>query len=77
MKRRLQSSGLKGVTGVFCFASTADPEPCPDSDFLLWILAAVSSGLFFYSFLLTAVSLSKMVSEAQTALVCLRWGDLE
>ncbi|KAG8521047.1 Cytotoxic T-lymphocyte protein 4 [Galemys pyrenaicus] len=37
-----------------------DPEPCPDSDFQLWILAAVSSGLFFYSFLITAVSLSKM-----------------
>ncbi|XP_002749715.1 cytotoxic T-lymphocyte protein 4 isoform X1 [Callithrix jacchus] len=40
-----------------------DPEPCPDSDFLLWILAAVSSGLFFYSFLLTAVSLSKMLKK--------------
>ncbi|KAG5213989.1 hypothetical protein JEQ12_009775 [Ovis aries] len=40
-----------------------DPEPCPDSDFLLWILAAVSSGLFFYSFLITAVSLSKMLKK--------------
>ncbi|XP_069324175.1 cytotoxic T-lymphocyte protein 4 isoform X1 [Eulemur rufifrons] len=40
-----------------------DPEPCPDYDFLLWILAAVSSGLFFYSFLLTAVSLSKMLKK--------------
>lgn len=40
-----------------------DPEPCPDSDFLLWILAAVSSGLFFYSFLVTAVSLSKMLKK--------------
>ncbi|XP_053454199.1 cytotoxic T-lymphocyte protein 4 isoform X1 [Nycticebus coucang] len=40
-----------------------DPEPCPDSDSLLWILAAVSSGLFFYSFLLTAVSLSKMLKK--------------
>ncbi|XP_012510749.1 PREDICTED: cytotoxic T-lymphocyte protein 4 isoform X1 [Propithecus coquereli] len=40
-----------------------DPEPCPDSDFLLWIFAAVSSGLFFYSFLLTAVSLSKMLKK--------------
>ncbi|XDA72849.1 hypothetical protein R6Z07M_003123 [Ovis aries] len=40
-----------------------DPEPCPDSDFLLWILAAVSSGLFFYSFLITAISLSKMLKK--------------
>ncbi|KAM6151958.1 cytotoxic T-lymphocyte protein 4 [Erethizon dorsatum] len=40
-----------------------DPEPCPDSDFLLWVLAAVSSGLFFYSFLITAVSLSKMLKK--------------
>ncbi|XP_005397070.1 PREDICTED: cytotoxic T-lymphocyte protein 4 isoform X2 [Chinchilla lanigera] len=40
-----------------------DPEPCPDSDFLLWVLAAVSSGLFFYSFLVTAVSLSKMLKK--------------
>ncbi|XP_004674420.1 PREDICTED: cytotoxic T-lymphocyte protein 4 isoform X1 [Condylura cristata] len=40
-----------------------DPEPCPDSDFQLWILAAVSSGLFFYSFLITAVSLSKMLKK--------------
>ncbi|KAK2509785.1 hypothetical protein MC885_006762 [Smutsia gigantea] len=40
-----------------------DPEPCPDSDLLLWILAAVSSGLFFYSFLITAVSLSRMVKK--------------
>ncbi|XP_052605197.1 cytotoxic T-lymphocyte protein 4 isoform X1 [Peromyscus californicus insignis] len=40
-----------------------DPEPCPDSDALLWILAAVSSGLFFYSFLITAVSLSKMLKK--------------
>ncbi|MBV96228.1 Cytotoxic T-lymphocyte protein 4, partial [Eschrichtius robustus] len=43
-----------------------DPEPCPDSDFLLWILAAVSSGLFFYSFLITAVSLSKMTFPSST-----------
>ncbi|XP_005361560.1 cytotoxic T-lymphocyte protein 4 isoform X1 [Microtus ochrogaster] len=40
-----------------------DPEPCPDSDVLLWILAAISSGLFFYSFLITAVSLSKMLRK--------------
>lgn len=40
-----------------------DPEPCPDSDFQLWILAAISSGLFFYSFLITAVSLSKMLKK--------------
>ncbi|XP_006889169.1 PREDICTED: cytotoxic T-lymphocyte protein 4 [Elephantulus edwardii] len=40
-----------------------DPEPCPDSEFLLWILAAISSGLFFYSFLITAVSLSKMLKK--------------
>ncbi|XP_007520540.1 cytotoxic T-lymphocyte protein 4 [Erinaceus europaeus] len=40
-----------------------DPEPCPDSDFLLWVLAAISSGLFFYSFLITAVSLSKMLKK--------------
>ncbi|ERE85490.1 cytotoxic T-lymphocyte protein 4 isoform X1 [Cricetulus griseus] len=40
-----------------------EPEPCPDSDVLLWILASVSSGLFFYSFLITAVSLSKMLKK--------------
>ncbi|XP_055472996.1 cytotoxic T-lymphocyte protein 4 isoform X1 [Psammomys obesus] len=40
-----------------------DPVSCPDSDFLLWILAAVSSGLFFYSFLVTAVSLSKTLKK--------------
>ncbi|EDL98923.1 cytotoxic T-lymphocyte-associated protein 4, isoform CRA_a [Rattus norvegicus] len=40
-----------------------DPEPCPDSDFLLWILAAVSSGLFFYSFLVTAVSLNRTLKK--------------
>lgn len=45
-----------------------DPEPCPDSDFLLWILAAVSSGLFFYSFLVTAVSLNRTVSVVLTFL---------
>lgn len=40
-----------------------DPEPCPDSDFLLWILVAVSSGLFFYSFLVTAVSLNRTLKK--------------
>ncbi|XP_043766562.1 cytotoxic T-lymphocyte protein 4 isoform X1 [Cervus elaphus] len=51
--------GLGNGTQIYVI----DPEPCPDSDFLLWILAALSSGLFFYSFLITAVSLSKMLKK--------------
>ncbi|XP_007933107.1 cytotoxic T-lymphocyte protein 4 [Orycteropus afer afer] len=51
--------GMGNGTQIFVI----DPEPCPDSEFLLWILAAVSSGLFFYSFLITAVSLSKMLKK--------------
>ncbi|XP_047402400.1 cytotoxic T-lymphocyte protein 4 isoform X1 [Sciurus carolinensis] len=51
--------GLGNGTQIYVI----EPEPCPDSDFLLWILAAVSSGLFFYSFLVTAVSLSKMLKK--------------
>ncbi|KAM6177837.1 cytotoxic T-lymphocyte protein 4 [Rhynchocyon petersi] len=52
-------AGMGNGTQIFVI----DPEPCPDSEFLLWILAAVSSGLFFYSFLITAVSLSKMLKK--------------
>lgn len=64
------------MRALLCFLFVADPEPCPDSDFLLWILAAVSSGLFFYSFLITAVSLSKMVSVMMTK-HHLWWGSLQ
>ncbi|XP_010990054.1 cytotoxic T-lymphocyte protein 4 isoform X1 [Camelus dromedarius] len=51
--------GLGNGTQIYVI----DPEPCPDSDFLLWVLASISSGLFFYSFLITAVSLSKMLKK--------------
>ncbi|XP_075385833.1 cytotoxic T-lymphocyte protein 4 isoform X1 [Tenrec ecaudatus] len=51
--------GMGNGTQIFVI----DPEPCPDFEFLIWILAAISSGLFFYSFLLTAVSLSKMLKK--------------
>uniref|UniRef100_F6ZMI5 Cytotoxic T-lymphocyte protein 4 n=1 Tax=Ornithorhynchus anatinus TaxID=9258 RepID=F6ZMI5_ORNAN len=51
--------GLGNGTQIY----VVEPEPCPDSDFLLWILAAVSSGLFIYSFLITMVALSKMIKK--------------
>uniref|UniRef100_A0A5F8G868 Cytotoxic T-lymphocyte protein 4 n=1 Tax=Monodelphis domestica TaxID=13616 RepID=A0A5F8G868_MONDO len=51
--------GLGNGTQIYVI----DPEPCPDSDVSLWILAIVSSGLFFYSLLITAVSLNKMLKK--------------
>ncbi|XP_043853786.1 cytotoxic T-lymphocyte protein 4 [Dromiciops gliroides] len=51
--------GLGNGTQIYVI----DPEPCPDFEVMLWILAIVSSTLFFYSFLITAVSLNKMLKK--------------